>query len=381
MKKDRTTQILFLMIPFVVIVPGLLWKSQQIFFMLSALVIAAVAIKNRWVTAFLVYATAWQLFLYLSNFKNPAMVVRVQDGSVIILFLLCGSVIYKAVTESGGLDGFYHAIRAAVLLQIGVSIMAFLWFDPWVAAIRMFVPTVGSPDPIGPFIGTMGNRDILGFFIALSLPVFVDWITIDVSGIKVNPLLIFIVLFMLMCPSPGTVGGIIALGVYYRKSWKGMVGAIALSIIYAGYHVINSAHLHDILNAPKHYQDVFVGGQAATDAKDGGRLWKWMHAMAKILESPKSIIVGAGPGTPWGKRYPMHNEYLQVWFEMGLVGLSIVLGYLVTTWRQVWGNRKHMMALTVITIGMAGDYPLHIPTTAFLIIIMCGLIEKERANG
>ena len=109
----------------------------------------------------------------------------------------------------------------------------------------------------------------------------------------------------------------------------------------------------------------------------------WLTALGKLITSWPAMIFGFGPGAHWGKAYNLHNDYMSMWFSFGLVGLTMMIGYIYTTIRQL-AKSKNMILLTsfiIICLDMTGNFPIHIATTAFLIIIICGLIERERLNG
>ncbi|HOX60357.1 MAG TPA: hypothetical protein PLC99_26075, partial [Verrucomicrobiota bacterium] len=64
----------------------------------------------------------------------------------------------------------------------------------------------------------------------------------------------------------------------------------------------------------------------------------------------------------------------------GLIGLVILMGYIVSTWRFLaqHGDRVMIGMFTAICLDMVGNFPLQIATTAAMICVICGLIERER---
>ncbi len=61
------------------------------------------------------------------------------------------------------------------------------------------------------------------------------------------------------------------------------------------------------------------------------RLEYWRHAVSVIVEHP---LLGVGPGNyPYFKSIWAHNAYLQVWAEMGLLGMIGLVGIILSTVR------------------------------------------------
>ncbi|MBA7562989.1 hypothetical protein ES708_04642 [subsurface metagenome] len=74
----------------------------------------------------------------------------------------------------------------------------------------------------------------------------------------------------------------------------------------------------------------------------------------------------------------MHNDWLTLFYQYGLVGLSFVIGFVMTIYR---GNKMLFSAFIIILVNMVGNYPLHLAPSAFLIIIIVGLMEKEVSHA
>jgi hypothetical protein len=101
----------------------------------------------------------------------------------------------------------------------------------------------------------------------------------------------------------------------------------------------------------------------------------WAAALKQLTVHPLVIIFGMGPGAGWGKVYPMHNEWLQGLHQFGLIGLTFMAGYVITIYRC---NRILFTAFMIAVVNMFGNYSLHLSPSAFLIIVIAGLIERER---
>lgn len=58
--------------------------------------------------------------------------------------------------------------------------------------------------------------------------------------------------------------------------------------------------------------------------------------------------------------------------------MGIIAGYIITIYR---GNKILFGAFCAACVNAIGNYPLHLPPSAFLIIMIIGLIEKERIES
>jgi O-antigen ligase len=84
---------------------------------------------------------------------------------------------------------------------------------------------------------------------------------------------------------------------------------------------------------------------------------------------------------PWDNA---HNEYVQLFFEFGAIGLIIVLLFIRNIYSRflgaVSGIKKHiepiMLVFTAYLIVSVGQFPLHLARTAYLIPILLGFYYK-----
>jgi hypothetical protein len=385
---------LFLFLPFAIILPGLIWKSHRLFFILFGLIVVAVSLKNIWIRSFLVYSVIWQLFLYLKAFSIPK--VNTGDGLAVVIAFLAGAIVFKFVAESKlPNESFYAVIRIAVLLQIAIAIPQYLGFNPvsWVLSLAVDTKEVQP----GHLTGTIGNRNFLAAFIAISVPMFIGWrsFTREIPApswlkrpsswkIRINPWLVIIAAVLFLAPSPGSLAAIIGLAVYFRLGWKYAVLAIVVAIGFAAYYIVGmGVHLEEFKALPQQITELIQKGEISVDSgqHDLGRFGMWMVALGKLFTSWESVIFGFGPGATFGRRYPLHNEYMSMWFEFGLVGLTLMAGYIVTTIKGLVraANPVLLTSFAIACLDMMGNYPMQIAPTAFLIIIVCGLIERERS--
>ena len=100
----------------------------------------------------------------------------------------------------------------------------------------------------------------------------------------------------------------------------------------------------------------------------------WAVLFGKITATPVDFIFGLGPGKFTGFKFPVHNDWLEIWYLYGLPPLVAAGVFL-------WKAKKSPIlysAIVIALINALGNYPLHLPPSAFLIIIILALLEKEK---
>jgi hypothetical protein len=386
MKKEWTIPILFLMLPFAFLSPGLIWKSQLLFFIICPVFIIALNLKNLWIRAFLLYAAAWQIFIFLMGFNHKGF--SPGPGLSMLLAITAGAIIFKFISESKLPNHkWFMFIRIAVIVQILVSLPQPFGLNPVMVLLGLFT-NVQERLP-GHLVGTLGNRNYLAAFIAMSVPFFAGWRTFKIKGFTVNPALILIFVFLGFCLSPGTLAAIIGLTflLTYEWSWKGRLIALSVGVkvamAFAAVYVLTTGnHLNEFTALPAQLSEFLSTGKITTDPfqSDLGRFAMWMTAISQLLQYWGFMVFGMGPAAFWGRQYPIHGQYVSVWFQFGLVGLGLMLGYFFTAGRFLWKAKSKVLltALLILCLDMIGNFPLEIASTSFMAIIICGLIERER---
>lgn len=96
----------------------------------------------------------------------------------------------------------------------------------------------------------------------------------------------------------------------------------------------------------------------------GGKYAFWKDTLEQVDKIP-------GDGNRYIVYHQAHNEYLQVLYEMGIIGLIPVLGYLITTFWQGIRNLKVIIPLTaivIIAVNSVYNFPFHVATTALVAV-------------
>jgi hypothetical protein len=384
--KDWIVPIVFLILPFAFLSPGLIWKSQLLFFLICPIFIIALNIKNLWVRAFLLYVTFWQIAVLILMFNRAGY--NPGAGLSIILSLMVGAMFYKWVSESDLEEETWHAvIRAAVIIQMIIAIPQAWGWSPVSELLGMFT-TVKEKSP-GHLVGTLGNRNYLAAFIAMAVPFFIGWRTFRIWRVTVNPALIVIFAFLGACFSPGTLAAIMGMGflmTYNLPLWKRIIGLSAASkvaVIFAAFYIFSTGnHLNEFQAFAGQFKELWSTGKVTLDPFQGdiGRFAMWMTAYSKLTASWNVMILGYGPAAFWGREYPMHSQYMSVWFQFGLIGLGLMLGYIYSAYRYLSrsGNLILLTALVIAALDMIANFTGEIVSTAFMLVIIGGLIERKR---
>jgi hypothetical protein len=394
--KDYSVAIVFLILPFAFLSPGLIWKSQLLFFLICPVFIVALNLKNVWVKTFLLYAALWQIVIFLAGFNNPMH--SPGPGLSILLGLMAGAIIYKFVSDGDLPDEtWFSIIRIAVIIQILIAIPQLFGVNPFMKFLSLFTSIIEKQP--GHLVGTLGNRNYLSAFIAMSVPFFIGWRTFEVRGITINPALVFVFIFLFFCFSPATLAAFLGLIFIYsyrlplKRKVMFLLGGVTFCAGYVYFYVFGAGtyftygqgtHAWEFHALPGQLRELWTTGEIFIDPRksDMGRFGMILAGFSKLIKSWSLMILGYGPAASWGRPYPIHCEYMSTWFQYGLIGLGLMFGYIVTTFRFLsrGGHLILMGAFLIICIDMIGNFSLEVASTGFMIIIIAGLIERKRLN-
>jgi hypothetical protein len=357
----------FLILPFMIILVATpkslatvivtIHVSHHYALFIFGVIMATMFITNRWLSAMMIYACIWTMFILAYSVVYPQVPQAVTKNAFDALtFLLVGALIYAIVIKSAiKNETFYNIICISALLQAGISLCQYLWFDPFLWIVNHWFHMAFSVLDKKTLVGTLGNNNFLAAYLAISLPFFFRkwWI----YGL----ILIMPCLYLANTTSaivPALIGGILYLWLITPRSRFTVFYLAVMTIIiglFAGWYALFQ---HTSITENQRWQD-------------------WMAVIEQVRFNLFSLFCGFGPGAGWGKPYPMHNEWLQCLHQYGLIGLSLLVGYVATAYR---GNKILFTAFVIAMINMFGNYSLHLAPSAFLIIIIVGLMEREKYN-
>jgi len=349
------------MLPFAFIAPGLVHGGHHLFFVLSALVIIALFCDNKWISLFLIYIVLWQLWLFIDILYVSKISVRqVSEGFMQIIFALSAAVIFHAVRKSTlSLEWFYNVICVTAMIQALIAITQMFNSDP----IFAFLNTVATAKvKLGEtvIVGTLSNPNFLAAYLVFSFPFF-----LRIRKPYYKPSwcwFIPVILFLLVESKTSIAVGALLVGmmVYFGNI---QIKGVRLYFILA---LAGVAYLWWDGNCKRFFAGTYYFP----------RFQFWLKTVDTIDSIPK-IIFGIGPAAPkvWGVNAPMHNDWLTLFYQYGFIGLSFFIGYIVTLYR---GNKMLFSAFIIFLVNMIGNYPVHLAPSAFLIVIIAGLLQREK---
>lgn len=183
-------------------------------------------------------------------------------------------------------------------------------------------------------------------------------------------------------------GAFIILAVFAIFHRGGAIGVLALGAGVAGFLVARGAWGRAVI-----IPGVIAVAGALTQGKalldDNARVGPWVHYFRWWDES-RLQFSGTGLGTfewigPWistgdGRSFIwMHNDWLQILFETGIVGFTLFMVFAVQMFSSAWKRPRDFGALCAIAVAMLGQFPLHFFLTQFyaLIIVRSILVSES----
>ncbi len=222
------------------------------------------------------------------------------------------------------------------------------------------------------FIGTIGNTNLSGAFICLALP-FLKVLMLKLESKKRFLLLIPICLLAVTALKMGVTstilgllaGAILTLPIFLKLGKKGtmfyfiallIIAFSILAIIY--FYPAESGFIHEV-------SEILHGN--ISDSFGSGRIRIWRNVLSEIPDSP---IIGKGPDTmmredfaPFERYYPAlgkikktgidvaHNEFLNVLYHQGILGLLAYIGFIFFT-LKAWFKNRHDTVVLALGVGV-----------------------------
>lgn len=178
--------------------------------------------------------------------------------------------------------------------------------------------------------GLVGESNQYGAFIALSLPVMIAvalwarglqrlfwWSAASISAVALLMTVsrgAFVAMFV------ATVWGMVMFRRYLSGQHLVMLagGVVVVVVLLVG--LAAALGFGDLL-----YERLIAGTNSADMVTtSSGRTQIWSNALARMFETPLSLLTGFGWRAYWSMpfRFSPHNHYLNQWFNLGLVGLA-----------------------------------------------------------
>jgi len=350
---DKALKISYLLLPFFILSSGLIHHGHHNAIMVAGLFIAASMITNIWIRAFIYYTCAWNVYFGLLFLIGQTNNYTLSKGMGFGFYLMITAIILIAVYQSKlKNETFYNIICVAAILQSLLAVIQLNGWDP-VFALYGNIVEIKRGMAVENITGTLGNNNFLALFLGISLPFFFRkmwWYFVPV----------IVVLLFIAITSTAMVAMVIGCLYYFWPKVKKVYLAL-MTLPFVIYIVITKQSLTIDFFSSTHDRFDF-----------------WIQAWNQVTQSWLSIIFGLGPAAPWAHRFPLHNEWVTAFHHFGIIGCLFIAGYLITIYRK---NRMLLSAFIIACIGAMGTYPMHLAPSAFLILIIIGLMEREKNNA
>ncbi|MDD4390185.1 MAG: hypothetical protein PHW03_05215 [Eubacteriales bacterium] len=309
--------------------------------------------------------TAWGQNLYSSQafvmecFGLMALSVLTKDKILILFgfFLAAWGTFIQAEVSRGFMiiGALIQAADSFMLIMAGYALYIIIKFGKiskttWMNAIcslSILLSIIGIIQyfMVGSAAATLGCINFLAAFLAISAIFFYRrkwWIALPV------------VLWALFLTHTST--AILALSVgtgFFLWQWKGAIIGLIPSIAY------------------------FLIFKTPTSLMS--RIDYWLDAIQKLSNHWYTLLFGVGPGILWRTDNMLHSEPVYLLWNFGIIGLLLAGAYVVKIFTRV-PDRYLYPALIVIVIDSLGNHLFHVPTTAYLSVVIFALFAREEAE-
>jgi len=326
-----------LLVPFAFLRGGVIHLGHQWGFVIVALLVLSTQVRNIWIKLFIWYTTIWTLFILITNLYDPVSFIRSYEAYKFLTYIIIVFLIYQGVLKSKcKKKTFYLLIRISILVQLSLAWIQYFGFDP----ITFYLDGVKSGG--GTTIGSLGNTNFLAAYVAIGAPFFLSgrwrWFLIPIS-----------LMLLVSNTTTAVLSAACGVGAYFGLKW--VVYLFGLSSLFP----------------------IFLDEGVFIECPRWG--W-WSTALQDMVSVPSSLFVGFGPAADTGLKFPLHNEWLEMLYHFGIVGLVLVAGYIRSIVNT--GDRMLLGALIAVLVNCLGNYPLHLAPSLLLILVIFALMEKDK---
>lgn len=325
--------------------------------------------KNKCLSLFILWS--FVLFLLGRSFivndygiDAPSIMINLPAFISMINIVLIGVLYYFLRTIKIDRDMVYKAFAFVAVFQSIYIIIQALQLDQFFFNISQWLQT--NPKRVCWTVGTWGNEALVSWCIAICSPYLLAF-----KGFryKAGYVISFIAVLLTKCTFGlvGFVGGFIFW--LFFKSWKSAVALLILLALVGGVFYINGS-LTEYFN-PTHRFEVW---------KKSIDIWKEKPMTGQGLGSYRVLFWQRAPEfRSDGHWAQAHNEYIQLLFESGIIGLGLMLALMWITFYQFLKSGVGVVPITclVITaiIALAG-FPFR-TAMGVIPLISLALFERE----
>jgi hypothetical protein len=289
---------------------------------------------NHIIVSVLILFSVW---FSIDNFYTSAVIQ--QTTYITCLILLC---INLARNVNAHLrETIVHYFRAALIIQILFFITQYFGFN------------IYNPSHKIPYVvGSLGQQTLSAAFIACLIPftLSIRWLWIGLIG--------------LVC-------------IVHTTSAMALIGLVSgVIVFYMGRHSLKVIPVAAVAL-------IFAASSKLEFFADNSRYIVWVSALKQFCSwDTVDMLLGKGFGyvtdgfkSPGQRFIHLHNDYLEVLWSLGLLGLAGLLsglGWLLCSSSLLWKpkNRPLASSMTVILVNSLGNFPLFI-SSIMLVFMIC----------
>mgnify|MGYP003681900109 CR=1 FL=1 len=343
------------------------------------------------------------LVLVLSFFISKTKTVSLQEFIIFFSYILLFFLITDNLNKKADFDSFIHLFFIISFLVSIYTIIQYYGIDPYLSDLYSLTSTIGQ-------------KNWISNYLAMIFPVMFSYFLLEQT--KKNKIIYFALLAVLyttlmICQSRGiwiSISLTLIFAIYIviksnllkifqeNKKWLFLllVTFLVITIIYSTDNPLNKS----AITVPQRALSAFD----AQDPSINTRLLIWKTTLEMIKDRP---IFGLGIGTfkmnyleyqseflkdnPYyvkysGKAGEAHNEYLQMWAEIGIVSLGIFIGFILMFYSLIIDYLKKndiekekiivfglVLGITCFLIHSLFTFPLHVPALGVTFFALLGL--------
>ncbi len=343
------------------------------------------------------------LVLILSVFMSETKTVSLDDFIIFFSYILIFFLITNNLDKQAYFNSFFHLFFIISSLVSIYTIMQYYGIDPYLSDLHSLTSTIGQ-------------KNWISNYLAMIFPLVLSYFLLEQT--KKNRILYFLLLSILyttlmICQSRGiwiSISLTIMLAIYIiikfkfyqifkrNKKWLLLllITFLIITIVYSTDNPLNKS----VITVPQRAISTFD----ENDPSINTRLLIWKTTLEMIKDRP---IFGSGIGTfkmnylnyqaeflrknPLyikysGKAGEAHNEYLQMWAELGIIGLGLFILIFYFFYKIIFNffrNSKNIkdktitlglgMGITSFLIHSLFTFPLHVPALGITFFSLVGL--------
>ena len=343
------------------------------------------------------------LVLILSVFMSETKTVNLNDFIIFFSYILIFFLITNNLNKKANFNSFIHLFFIISSLVSIYTIIQYYGFDPYLSDLHSLTSTIGQKNWISNYLAmifpvafsyfllrqTQKNR-ILYFFLLSILYVTLMicqsrgiWISISLTLILAIYIIIKFKLFEI-----------------FKKNKKWLILLLFTFLIITAIYSTDNPLNKSAIAVPQRAMSTFD----ENDPSINTRTLIWKTTLEMIKDRP---IFGSGIGTfkmnylnyqaeflknnPYyiqysGKARDAHNEYLQMWAEIGIIGLGIFIGVILMFYSLIIDYLKKnysdkekiivfglVLGITCFLIHCLFTFPLHVPALGVTFFALLGL--------